>query len=71
MNVRAIFRCDHCRGPVWIEDLPDSEKVLDFVCIICGKRWFINSTMYKKLAKLLVKKKYDSLPASRRKSLSI
>lgn len=55
MNVR--LNCDKCGGNVWTEKMPDSNSMLDLVCIICGKRSFVKEKEFEKALDNALKEK--------------
>jgi uncharacterized Zn finger protein (UPF0148 family) len=61
------IKCPRCEGPVWEEDLPDSQKVIDLVCIICGHRKYYPKQKYlafkRKISEQLATNSRRSLPA--------
>lgn len=40
------LKCDKCGGPCWEEDLLDSDRFIDIVCVICGLRKFYPKKKY-------------------------
>jgi predicted nucleic-acid-binding Zn-ribbon protein len=60
------IKCPKCRGPVWEEDLPDSDKKIDLVCIVCGLRRFYDKKKYLEF-KLKLERRYA---ADKRRKLS-
>lgn len=40
------IKCAKCGGPCWEEDLLDSDRYIDIVCIMCGLRRFYPKKRY-------------------------
>lgn len=61
--------CPRCEGPIWEEDLPDSDEVIDLACIICGYRTFAKKKKYlelkKRIARIYASNKRRNLPSQR------
>lgn len=56
--MRFKIRCFKCSGPMWVDDMRDSGKIVDLACIVCGNRVFVNRI---KLNKLKESKKREAL----------
>lgn len=60
------IKCPKCSGPMWEEELPDTQRIMDLVCIICGTRKFFNKAKYKAKRKEIEARAYGKTrPASR------
>ena len=47
------IKCPKCRGPMWEEYLPDTPRIIDLACIICGLRRHYPKDVYNKNRKKL------------------
>lgn len=45
---RIVIKCPKCSGPMWEEELPDTDRIMDLVCIVCGLRKFYPKQRYLK-----------------------
>lgn len=46
--MRVVITCPKCSGPMWEESLPDTDRLMDLACIICGNRRFYPKDRYLK-----------------------
>lgn len=46
MRTILVIHCPKCKGVCWEEQMPDTDKFIDIVCIICGLRRFYPKVKY-------------------------